>query len=44
MDDWDFLSRDSFVGMGKSAISFKFKSKRDYVRAERLVLSNPHSS
>ena len=44
MTEWDFIGKDIFVGIGKSATSFKFKSKRGYVRDERLVLSNPHSS
>ena len=41
MNEWGFIGLDSFVGIGKSATSFKFKSRRGYVRDERLVLSNP---
>lgn len=38
------IGQDNVAGIGKSATSFKFKSRRGYVRDERLVLSNPHSS
>ncbi len=44
MNEWDFICQDIFVGIGKSATSFNFKSRRGYVRDERLVLSNPQSS
>ena len=44
MNEWGFISQDIFVGIGKFATSFKFKSRRGYVRDERLVRSNPHSS
>ena len=44
MNEWGFIGENSFVGIGKSATSFKFKSRRGYVRDERLVLFNPHSS
>ncbi|SMD37152.1 hypothetical protein SAMN04488029_3265 [Reichenbachiella faecimaris] len=44
MNEWGFISQDIFVGIGKSATSIKFKSRRGYVRYERLVLYNPHSS
>lgn len=44
MNEWGFGSQDILVGIGKSATSFKFKSRRGYVGDERLVLSNPHSS
>ena len=44
MNEWGFIGQDIFVGIGKSATSYKFKSRRGYVRDERLVLSNPHSS
>ncbi|SFU14052.1 hypothetical protein SAMN04489724_4310 [Algoriphagus locisalis] len=44
MNEWGFGGQDIFVGIGKSATSFKFKSRRGYVREKRLVLSNPHSS
>ena len=44
MNKWGFIGQDSFVGISKSATSFKFKSKRGYVRDERLAFSNPHSS
>jgi hypothetical protein len=43
MNEWGFIGHDIFVGIGKSATSFKFESRRGYVRDERLVLSNPHS-
>ncbi len=32
MGEWGFISQDSLVEIGKSATSFKFKSKRGYVR------------
>ncbi len=44
MNEWGFIDQDTLVGVGKSATCFKFKSRRGYVRDERLVLSNPHSS
>ncbi len=44
MNEWGFIGQESLVALGKSATSFKFKSRRGYVREERLVLSNPHSS
>ncbi len=44
MNEWGFISKESLVALGKSATSFKFKLMRGYVRDERLVLSNPHSS
>ena len=44
MNEWGSISKDIFVGIGKSATSNKFEIKRGYVRDERLVLSNPHSS
>ncbi len=44
MNEWGFIGKDNFVGIGKFATSFKFKSRSGYVRYERLVLSNPHSS
>jgi hypothetical protein len=44
MNEWGFICQDTLVGIGKSATIFKFKSRRGYVRDERLVLSNPHSS
>ena len=44
MNEWGIIGKDSFVGIGKSATSLKFKSKSGYVRGERLVHSNPHSS
>jgi hypothetical protein len=40
MNEWGFIGQDIFVGIGKSATSFKFKSRRGYVRDERLVPSN----
>ena len=44
MNEWGFIGQDIIVGIGKSATNFKFKSRRGYVRDERLVLFNPHSS
>ncbi|MEQ8711987.1 MAG: hypothetical protein RIC80_03165, partial [Cyclobacteriaceae bacterium] len=44
MNEWGLISQEIFVGIAMSATSFKFKSRRGYVRDERLVLSNPHSS
>jgi hypothetical protein len=44
MNEWGIIGQESFVVIGKSATSFKFKSRRGYVRDESLVLSNPHSS
>jgi len=44
MNEWGFIGQDTFVGIGKSATSFKFKLRCGYVREEKLVLSNPHSS
>jgi len=43
INEWGYFGQDTFVGIGKSATSFKFKSWRGYLRDERLVLSNPHS-
>ena len=44
MNEWGLDGQDILLGIGKSATSFKFKSRRGYVRDERLVHSNPHSS
>ncbi len=44
INEWSLIGQDIFVGIGKYATSFKFKSKRGHVRDERLVHSNPHSS
>ena len=44
MNEWGFIGQDIFVGIGKSATINKFKSRRGYVRDERLLPSNPHSS
>jgi len=44
MSEWGFIGQESVVGIGMSATSFKFKSRRGYAREERLVVSNPHSS
>ena len=44
MNEWGFIGQDSLVALGKSATMYNFKSMRGYVRDERLVLSNPHSS
>jgi len=44
MNEWGFVGQDILVGIGKSATSFKFKLRRGYVREEKLVHSNPHSS
>lgn len=41
MNEWGFISQDSVMGIGKSATSFNFKSRRGYMRDERLELSNP---
>ena len=41
MNEWGFIGWESFVGIGKSATSFKFKSRRGFEEAERLVHSNP---
>lgn len=44
MNEWGFIGQDVFMVIGISATSYKFKSRHGYVRVERLVLSNPHSS
>ena len=44
MNEWGFICQDNVVGIGKSATINNFKSRRGYVRDERLVLSNPRSS
>lgn len=44
MNEWGFIGEDIFVGVGKSATINKFERRRGYVRDERIVLSNPHSS
>ena len=44
MNEWGFISQDIFVGIEKSATINKFEQRRGYVRDEKLVLSNPHSS
>jgi uncharacterized membrane protein len=44
MNEWGFMGQDIFVGIGKSATINKFKTRRGYVRDERLVHANPHSS
>ncbi len=44
MTEWGFVRCENLVALGKSATSFKFKLRRGYVRVERLVLFNPHSS
>ena len=44
MNKWGFICKETFMGIGKSATSFKFKSRRGYEQAERLVPFNPHSS
>jgi hypothetical protein len=44
MNEWGFIVKESLVAFRKCATSFKFKSMCGYVRDERLVLSNPHSS
>ncbi len=43
MNEWGLIGRD-LVARGKSTTSFKFKSRRGYVRDVGLVFSNPHSS
>jgi hypothetical protein len=43
MNEWGFIVKETLATHGnESATSFKFKSRRGYVRDERLVLSNPH--
>jgi hypothetical protein len=44
MNEWGFIDQDIFVEIGKSATINKFKTRRGYVRDERLVRTNPHSS
>lgn len=44
MNEWGLIGQGIFVGVAKSATSFKFKSRRGYVRDGRIALSNPHSS
>lgn len=44
MNEWGFIGEESLVEIGKSATSNIFEKRRGYVRDERLVLSNPHSS
>ena len=44
MNEWGFIDQESLAALGMSATNNKFKSRRGYVRDERLVLSNPHSS
>ena len=44
MNEWGLIGQESLVALGKSATINKFKTMRGYVRDERLVLSNPHSS
>ena len=41
MNEWGFDGQESLVTLGKSVTIFKFKSRRGYVRDERLVFSNP---
>ena len=44
MNEWGFIGYDIFVGIGKSATMNKFKTRRGYVREDRLVIFNPHLS
>lgn len=44
MNEWDFIGQGNFVGIGKSATSNKFGKRSGFVREERLVLSNLHTS
>jgi hypothetical protein len=44
MNEWGFIGQDILVGIAKSATYNYFEKRRGYVRDERLVLSNPHSS
>ena len=44
MNEWGFIDQDTYVGIGISATSNKFETRRGYERDERLVLFNPHSS
>lgn len=36
MNEWGFMGKDIFVVLGKSATIHKFKTRRGYVREERL--------
>jgi len=44
MNEWNFIGQDILVGLGISATSIKYKTRRGYLRDARLVPSNPHSS
>jgi hypothetical protein len=44
MNEWGFISQESLVALEKSVTGNIFEIRRGYVRDERLVLSNPHSS
>jgi len=44
MNEWGFIGYETLVALGKSATINKFKQGFGYVRDERLVHSNPHSS
>lgn len=40
MNEWGFIGQDIFLGIEKSATSFKFKIRRGFEEFERLVPSN----
>ncbi len=42
MNEWGFIGQESLVALAMSATIYNFRSRRGYVRDERLVLSNPH--
>jgi hypothetical protein len=44
MNEWGLIGQDISVALGMSATINKFKTRRGFVREERLVLSNPHYS
>ena len=44
MNEWGFIEYENLAALGMSATINKFKPRRGYVREERLVRTNPHSS
>ncbi len=44
MNEWGLIGQESLVALRKSATINNFKQTCGYVREERLVLSNSHSS
>ena len=44
MNEWGFIGKDTFVGIGKFATIYKFINQYGFEQMERFVLSNPHSS